>query len=47
MIKSYFEFRQAGEAIKLAEDVLMRPLTDDEKEQIFFRNAQGIIGREV
>ena len=34
MIKSYLEFKQAEEAIKLAEDVLMRKLSDDEKEMI-------------
>lgn len=43
MIKSYFELRQVEEAIKLAEDVLMRPLTDDEKEMIIVRGFQALM----
>ena len=43
MIKSYLEFKQAGEAIKLAEDVLMRPLTDDEKEMIIVRGFKALM----
>ena len=43
MIKSYFEFRQAEEAIKLAEDVLMRPLTDDEKEMVIVRGFGALM----
>ena len=43
MIKSYLEFQQAEEAIKLAEDVLMRPLTDDEKEMIIVRGFQALM----
>ena len=34
MIKSYLEFKQVEEAIKIAEEVLMRKLSDDEKEMI-------------
>jgi hypothetical protein len=43
MIKSYLEFKQAEEAIKLAEDVLMRPLTDDEKEMIIVRGFKALM----
>jgi hypothetical protein len=43
MIKSYLEFKQAEEAIKLAEDVLMRPLTDDEKEMIIVRGFMALM----
>ena len=43
MIKSYLEFKQAEEAIKLAEDVLMRPLTDDEKEMIIVRDFKSLM----
>lgn len=43
MIKSYLEFKQAEEAIKLAEDVLMRPLTDDEKEMIIVRGFKALL----
>ena len=43
MIKSYSEFKQAEEAIKLAEDVLMRPLTDDEKEMIIMRGFKALM----
>lgn len=43
MIKSYLEFKQAEEAIKLAEDVLMRPLTDDEKEMIIVRDFKALM----
>lgn len=43
MIKSYLEFKQAEEAIKLAEDVLMRPLTDDEKEMVIVRGFKALM----
>ena len=43
MIKSYLEFKQAEEAIKLAESVLMRPLTDDEKEMIIVRGFKALM----
>lgn len=43
MIKSYLEFKQAKEAIKLAEDVLMRQLTDDEKEMIIVRGFKALM----
>lgn len=43
MIKSYLEFKQAEEAIKLAEDVLMRQLTDDEKEMIIVRGFKALM----
>lgn len=43
MIKSYLELKQAEEAIKLAEDVLMRPLTDDEKEMIIVRGFKALM----
>lgn len=43
MIESYLEFKQAEEAIKLAEDVLMRPLTDDEKEIIILRGFKALM----
>jgi hypothetical protein len=43
MITSYLEFKQAEEAIKLAEDVLMRPLTDDEKEMIIVRGFKALM----
>lgn len=43
MIKSYLEFKQAEEAIKLAEDVLMRPLTDDEKEMVIVRGFKSLM----
>lgn len=43
MIKSYLEFKQAEEAIKLAEDVLMRPLTDDEKEVIILHGFKTLM----
>ena len=43
MIKSYLEFKQAENAIKLAEDVLMRPLTDDEKEMIIVRGFKALM----
>jgi predicted TIM-barrel fold metal-dependent hydrolase len=35
------------DAAKEVKSLMSLPLTDEEKEQIFFRNAQGIIGREV
>ena len=43
MITSYLEFKQAEEAIKLAEDVLMRPLTDDEKEMVIVRGFKALM----
>jgi hypothetical protein len=43
MIKSYLEFKQAEQAIKLAEDTLMRPLTDDEKEMIIVKGFRGLM----
>ena len=43
MIKSYLEFKQAEEAIKLAESVLMRPLTDDEKEMVIVRGFKALM----
>ena len=43
MIKSYLEFKQAENAIKLAEDVLMRPLTDDEKEMVIVRGFKALM----
>ena len=43
MIKSYLEFKQAEEAIKLAEEVLMRKLTDDEKEMIIVRGLNALM----
>lgn len=43
MIRSYLEFQQAENAIKLAEDVLMRPLTDDEKEMIIVRGFKALM----
>lgn len=43
MIKSYLEFKQAEEAIKLAEDVLMRKLSDDEKEMIIVRGFKALM----
>lgn len=43
MIKSYLEFKQAEKAIKLAEDVLMRPLTDDEKEMIIVKGFRDLM----
>jgi len=43
MIRSYLEFQQAENAIKLAEDVLMRPLTDDEKEMIIVRDFKALM----
>jgi hypothetical protein len=43
MIESYLEFKQAEEAIKLAEDVLMRPLTDDEKELIILHGFKALM----
>lgn len=43
MVKSYLEFKQAEEAIKLAEDVLMRPLTDDEKEMIIVKGFKALM----
>ena len=43
MIKSYLEFKQAEEAIKLAENVLMRPLTDDEKEMVIVRGFKALM----
>ena len=43
MIKSYLEFKQAEEAIKLAEEVLMRKLSDDEKEMIIVRGFKALM----
>ena len=43
MIKSYLEFKQAEEAIKLAEEVLMRKLSDDEKEMIIVRGFKELM----
>jgi len=43
MIRSYLEFQQAENAIKLAEDVLMRSLTDDEKEMIIVRGFKALM----
>lgn len=43
MIKSYLEFKQAEEAIKLAEEVLMRKLSDDEKEMIIVRGLKALM----
>ena len=43
MIKSYLEFKQAEEAIKLAEDVLMRKLSADEKEMIIVRGFKALM----
>ena len=43
MIKSYLEFKQAEEAIKLAEEVLMRQLSDDEKEMIIVRGFKALM----
>jgi ATP phosphoribosyltransferase regulatory subunit HisZ len=43
MIKSYLEFKQAEEAIKLAEEVLMRKLSDDEKEMIIVRDFKSLM----
>jgi hypothetical protein len=43
MIKSYLEFKQVEEAIKLAENVLMRALSDDEKEMIIVRGFNALM----
>lgn len=43
MIKSYLEFKQAEEAIRLAENVLMRTLSDDEKEMIIVRGFNALM----
>lgn len=43
MIKNYLEFMQADEAIKLAEDGLMRPLTVDEKEMIIVKGFGALM----
>lgn len=43
MIKSYLEFKQAEEAIRLAENVLMRALSDDEKEMIIVRGFTALM----
>lgn len=43
MIKNYLEFKQVEQAIKLAEDTLMRPLTDDEKEMIIVKGFKGLM----
>ena len=43
MIQSYLEFKQVEQAIKLAEDTLMRPLTDDEKEMIIVKGFKGLM----
>jgi hypothetical protein len=43
MIKSYLEFKQAEEAIRLAENVLMRALSDDEKEMIIVRGFSALM----
>ena len=43
MIKSYLEFKQAEEAIKLAEEVLMRKLSDDEKEMVIVRGFKALM----
>jgi hypothetical protein len=43
MIKSYLEFKQAEEAIRLAENVLMRALSDDEKEMIIVRGFNALM----
>lgn len=43
MIKSYLEFKQAEEAIRLAENVLMRALSDDEKEMIIVKGFNALM----
>lgn len=43
MIKSYSEFKQAEEAIKLAEEVMMRKLSYDEKEMIIARGLKALM----
>ena len=43
MITNYLELQQAEHAIKLAEDTLMRPLTDDEKEMIIVRGFNALM----
>ena len=43
MITNYLELQQAEHAIKLAEDALMRPLTDDEKEMIIVRGFNALM----
>ena len=43
MITNYLELQQAEHAITLAENVLMRPLTDDEKEMIIMRGFNALM----
>ena len=43
MIQNYLEFKQVEQAIKLVEDTLMRPLTDDEKEMIIVKGFKGLM----
>ena len=43
MITNYLELQQAEHAIKLAEDVLMRELSDDEKEMIIVRGFDALM----
>lgn len=43
MITNYLELQQAEHAITLAENVLMRPLTDDEKEMIIVRGFNALM----
>lgn len=43
MIKSYLEFKQVEEAIKIAEEVLMRKLSDDEKEMVIVRGFHALM----
>lgn len=43
MIKSYLEFKQAEEAIKLAEEVMMRKLSYDEKEMIIVHGLKALM----
>ena len=43
MIKSYSEFKQAEEAIKLAEEVMMRKLSYDEKEMIIVHGLKALM----
>lgn len=43
MITSYLEFKQVEEAIKFAEEVLMRKLSCDEKDMIIVRGFQALM----
>ena len=43
MIQNYLQFKQVEQAIKLVEDTLMRPLTDDEKEMIIVKGFKGLM----